>query len=171
MSGTILNPLGAQEDSSCALVSSCAIILLLLLFAAYRSCVQFCLLVYRTVVSPHSTTMPKVPKKNSKITFYTAPQDEKTTKYRYTLFSADSTGKLSQKTSALTAVTRAPKPGNADVNNDSVVSQDTHTSDNSNNDIDPLLSVDPLLDPAYIQHLEDTGSNEKIKRIRMKGVR
>lgn len=128
--------------------------------------------------------MPKQTKKKrakvkAKITFYHAPhiREETTVKHHYTLFSADASGSVSQNTSSLLSQSTSHLPTERtepedDDNSDQAFNDsfdDSWTFDNGQEDSDALK--DPLFDAAYIEHLEETNLDDKIKRVRPKGVR
>ncbi|KAF8170553.1 hypothetical protein BJ912DRAFT_933216 [Pholiota molesta] len=122
--------------------------------------------------------MPKATRKGkSKLVYFEAPHipEDNTVKHRYTLFSSTKAGYLTQKTSTLkTTITQSgPESGsNIDIDETHVVtdtSLDVHSNDIPNDADDPSSSIDPLFDAAYVQHLEDTGNDDKIKRNRPKG--
>lgn len=122
--------------------------------------------------------MPKATAKSrkgkSKLVYFQAPHipEDNKVKHRYTLFSTNVAGYLTQKSSTLkTSITRSgPNSDTNNVDETPVASHDIHTNDIANDDDSTSLSVDPLFDAAYIQHLEDTGNDDKIKRNRPKGV-
>lgn len=111
--------------------------------------------------------MPKTYQKKAKLTFYKAPHiPEDTVKHRYQMFETTPLGGLSQKSSMLKTNHRPAESVTDEAQQDTAASIPLLDGDEASNS-----EVDPLLDAAYLEHLEETGSDAIFRRVWAQGVR
>lgn len=111
--------------------------------------------------------MPKTNMKKAKLTFYKAPHiPEDTVKHRYQMFETTLSGGLSQKSSMLKTNHKPAESVTDEAQQDTATSAPLFDRDEA-----PNSEIDPLLDAAYLEHLEETGSDGIFRRVRAQGVR